>query len=105
VTGYADSPPLDRQKGCQDVDHSALACAVGPEEGEDLALPDEEADAVNGFEVAVFVFEILDLYYSLAHLQAAFSIYENLRMADLAGRGDKSLNLFACQDGALSKWV
>jgi len=88
VAGYGDAALLHRQEGGQDVDHSALARPVGPQKGEDLSLPHEEAHAIHGLEAVVAVLQVLDLYDSLAHLQG-----RNLCLLGFKDAPAKSLNL------------
>ena len=54
--------PVDgRHVAGQDPHRRRLAGAVGPEEAEDLALVDAEADVVDGGEAAVLLGEVLNL--------------------------------------------
>ncbi len=50
----------DRNERGHHADERALACSVGPEQAEDLALGDAEVDVLDGFKVAVALDNVLD---------------------------------------------
>jgi hypothetical protein len=61
VAHHARPAPRRQHEPGEDVDERGLAGAVGAEEPEELALPDAEADVVEGLQAAVVLGDSLDL--------------------------------------------
>ncbi len=56
-------------KTFQNFNGSGLACAIRPEQAENFSFFDVEADAANGFDVAVALDEILHLKNEIGHVR------------------------------------
>ena len=57
----ARCPPVGSRERAEHVDRRRLAGAVGPEEAEDLAGGDLEADAAHGLDLAEGLAQVVDL--------------------------------------------
>src|SRR5213078_1502807 len=51
-----------------DVEDRRLACSVGPDQAEDLALVDREADVVDGVDTAEVLLHVAQLEHELTRL-------------------------------------
>ena len=60
-TADADAAAIEIAETFEDFDGGGFARAIGAEEAEDFAFVDAEADATDGFEIAVTLDEIFDL--------------------------------------------
>ena len=63
----ADAAAVEIAEAFEDFDGGGFAGAVGAEEAEDFAFVDAEADAADGFEIAVALDEIFYLDDGFGH--------------------------------------
>ena len=106
-----DAPLAERrpQQGGQESDRGALAGAVGPDEAEDLALTDGEAQVVDGDEITVILREVdhldHDSFVSMARPARRGAVigtsgFESLGQGSPRGAAAATLVLVAGRRGA-----